>query len=180
MYKEMVGSLIYAMMCTQPDLSWVVTKLSQHLSNPTDVDCIMLKHVFRYIMGTLNYHLCFRKSVDGLKLNGFSDADWGTSVDRRSTSGYYFSLNKDGPAISWKSKKQQTVALSSCESEYMALCAATQEAIYLSQLYNDLNIVEKSIEPVVVNVDNQGTIALAKNPVHHNRSKHIDIKYHFI
>ena len=179
LYREMVGSLIYAMTCTRPDLSWVVTKLSQHLENPTNVDSVMLKHVFRYLIGTLDYKLSFTKSHNVLKLISFSDADWGSSDDRKSTSGYYFKLNEHGPAISWKSKRQKTVALSSCESEYMALTAATQEALYLSQLLKDL-LIENSIEPVKINADNQGAIVLAKNPVHHSRSKHIDIKYHFI
>ena len=178
-YREMVGTLIYAMTCTRPDLSWVVSKLSQHLANPSDTDFVMLKHVFRYILGTLDYRLTYKKSSNGLLLNGFCDADWGTSLDRKSMSGYCFFLNKDGSAISWKTKKQATVALSSCESEYMALCLATQEAVYLSSLVNDMSLSQKT-EPVVINVDNQGAIALAKNPVHHNRSKHIDIKYHFI
>ena len=183
LYREMVGALIYAMTCTRPDLSFVVSKLSQHLSDPTEADFVMLKHVFRYVQGTADYCLKFKKSSNDIKLNGFSDADWGTSLDRRSTSGFYFSLCVNGPALSWKTKKQSTVALSSCESEYMALCATTQEAIYLSNLLHDFNsVVHKSAErkSVIINVDNQGAIALAKNPVHHNRSKHIDIKYHFI
>ena len=87
-------------------------------------------------------------------------------------------LNESGPVISWKSKKQPTVALSSCESEYMALCSAVQEAVYLERLLND--VLKSSFSPVTIFVDNQGIIALSKNPVHHNRSKHIDIKYHFI
>ena len=110
----MVGSLIYATACTRPDLSWVVSKLSQHLSNPTEIDFTMLKHVFRYISGTVDDRLKFKKSRNGLKLQAYSDSDWGSSQDRRSTTGYYFSLSPVGPALSWKSKKQQTVALSSC------------------------------------------------------------------
>ena len=178
-FGEMTGSLIYAMVCTRPDLSWVVTKLSQHLSDPSSADFITMKHVFRYILGTVNYQLNFRKSKNGLQFIGYSDANWGSSVvDRRSTSGYYFMLNESGPVIFWKSKKQPTVALSSCESEYMALCSAVQEAMYLERLLND--VLKSSFSPVTIFVDNQGTIALSKNPVHHNRSKHIDIKYHFI
>ena len=107
--------------------------------------------------------------------------------DRKSISGYYFALNPCGPAISWKSKRQATVALSSCESEYIALTHATQEALYLSQLLKDF-IPEKSPRPTVIkhsksiqiNADNQGAIRLSRNPVHHSRSKHFDIKYHFI
>ena len=125
----------------------------------------------------MHYGLKFQKS-DALELNGFCDSDWGTSEDRRSITGYGFQLCKSGPLISWKSRKQQTVALSTCEAEYMALAAATQEAKFLRQLFADMNGC--SVECVCLHVDNQGAIALAKNPVQHQRSKHIDIKYHFV
>ena len=181
LYREMVGSLIYATTCTRPDLCWTVSKLSQHLSNPTETHFTMLKHVLRYIAGTVDYRLTFRKSQN-LKLIAYSDADWASSPDRRSTTGYYFSLSPSGPALSWKTKKQPTVALSSCESEYMALCAAAKEAIFLQNVLDDIGkVVGMSCErrPVTIFEDNQGALALAKNPVHHERSKHIDIRYHF-
>ena len=142
------------------------------------------------MLGTMNYELKYTKSVGGLELLGYSDADWGASPeDRKSISGYYFALNENGPAISWKSKRQATVALSSCESEYIAMTHASQEALYLSQLLSDF-VPTRSFRPTVIkssgdaavriNADNQGAIRLSKNPVHHNRSKHFDIKYHFI
>lgn len=90
-----------------------------------------------------------------------------------------FCLNRHGPLISWKCKKQPTVALSSCEAEYMALAAATQEALFLTQLLCDMD-TNCQYEPVTIFEDNQGAIALVDNPVHHQRSKHIDMKYHFI
>ena len=86
-------------------------------------------------------------------------------------------MNPNGPAISWKSKKQPTTALSSCEAEYMALAATVQEAMFLSML---INFITDSCKPILIHADNQGAIALVKNPIIHNRSKHIDIKYHFI
>ena len=176
-YREIVGSLIYAMTCTRPDLCWIVTKLSQHLDNPDTADWVMVDHVLRYIKGTLDYKMYFVKSKVNLKLEGFSDSDWGSSIiDRRSTSGFYFSLNPDGPPISWKTRKQPTVALSSCEAEYIALAAAVQEAMFLFSLLKEF-ISQSSI---VIQVDNQGAIALSKNPIVQNRSKHIDIRYHFI
>ena len=90
-YREMVGSIIYAMTCTRPDLSWVVSKLSQHLNSPMPADTVMLKHVFRYLRGTIDHKLTLTKSEGGLQLLGFSDADWGSClVDRKSTTGYYF------------------------------------------------------------------------------------------
>ena len=161
----------------------LVSKLSRKLSNPSEGDFLMLKHVFRYVLGTLNYCLTFSKSSNGLKLVGYSDADWaGSLCDRKSTSGYCYLLNSDGPIISWKSRKQNSVALSSCESEYVATCAAAQEAIYLSRLFNDFIPSKTVVDDFQTNiyVDNQGAIGLAKNPVAHNKSKHIDIKYHFL
>ena len=164
-YRELVGSLIYAMTCMRQDLCWIVTKLSQYLSKPQREHYVAAKHVLRYLKGTINYELCYVKCDEGLSLIGYSDADWVSSViDRRSTTGYYFSLSKTGPLISWKSKKQPVVALSTCEAQYIALSAAVQEGLYLSQLLRD----------------NQGTIALSKNPVNRSRAKHIDIRYHFI
>ena len=181
-YREIIGSLIYAMVCTRPDLCWIVTKLSQHLDKPNKADWVMVKHVLHYLKGTLNYKIVYKKSEMGLCLSGFSDSDWAGSVsDRCSTTGYYFSLNPDGPPVSWKSKKQCTIALSSCEAEYMALAASAQEAIFLSMLMNDFMPIDLSInKPVVIKADNQGSIAFVKNNIVHNRSKHIDIKYHFI
>ena len=121
---------------------------------------------------------CYRKCDDGLTLIGYSDADWASSTDdRRSISGYCFSLNRAGPLISWKSRKQPAVALSSCEAEYIALAAAVQEGMYLTQMMKDIGEVSG---PVLIFEDNQGTIALSKNPVNQRRSKHIDVRYHFI
>jgi hypothetical protein len=181
-FREAVGSLVYAMTCTRPDLCWIVTKLSQYLTKPLSMHWVMVKHVLRYLKGTLDFELCYRKceTEGGLRLIGYSDADWASSVeDRRSTTGYCFALNEAGPLVSWKSRKQQTVALSSCEAEYMALAAAVQEGLYLTQLLKDFSMGYKC-SPVRILEDNQGTIALAKNPVNHQRSKHIDIRYHFI
>ena len=177
-YREIVGSLIYAMICTRPDLCYIVTKLSQHLEKPTKEHLNLCKHVLKYIKGTLNQTLNFKKIKNELCLSGFCDSDWANSDDRKSISGYCFRLNDDGPLISWKSKKQSTVALSTCEAEYMALCYAMQEANFLRQLFRDFTDAYKPKTNIFV--DNQGAIALAKNPIHHQRSKHIDVKYHYI
>ena len=178
LYREIVGSLIYVMIGTRPDICYAVTKLSQHMSNPTKAHLGLAKHVLRYIKGTLDFYLKFSKSNDALELTGFCDSDWGNSDDRRSITGYCYKLNTNGPLISWKSQKQRIVALSSCEAEYVSLTSAVQEGNFLRQLYADMNNCDKST--VILNVDNQGAIALAKNPVYHQRSKHIDIRYHYI
>lgn len=177
-YREIIGSLVYAMVLTRPDICWIVTRLSQFLSKPRRSHWTAAKHVLRYLKGTLDYEMCFKKCPK-LSLSGFSDADWGNGEDRRSVTGYCFSMDPKGPFISWKSRKQPTVALSTCEAEYMALAASVQEALYLRQLIRSL-APDIPCEKVLINEDNQGTIALANNPVNHKRAKHIDIRYHFI
>ena len=180
-YRSAVGSLIYAMVCTRPDLSWIVTKLSQYGNNPTEDHWIAIKRVLRYVQHTINYCLQFKKDPDGLFLTGYCDSDWASSDEsRRSTTGYCFTMNKYGSAISWKSRRQPTVALSSTEAEYMGLSACTQEALYLKQLCKEIDLTFVITEPIIIYEDNQGAIALVENPVHHQRTKHIDIRFHFI
>ena len=166
-YRAIVGSLIYVMKGTRPDLCYVVTKLSQKMSKPTRANLELAKHVLRYLKGTSGQGLSFRRSNEPLKLSGFCDSDWGASVDdRRSITGYSFQLSKTGPLISWKSRKQQTVALSTCEAEYVALSNAVQEAKFLRQLCLDMQ-VNTSDDNVVIQIDNQAAMNLARNPVHH-------------
>ena len=181
LYREIVGSLIYCMSATRPDICYVVTYLSQYMSEPTQVYMSIAKRVLRYLKGTMNKSLRFVKSENPLTLYGYCDADWGSEEDRKSITGYVFKMNEDeqSSVISYKSKKQQSVALSTCEAEYMALSAATQEVKFLTQLFLDMSGEETS-KGVKLYVDNQGAIALAKNPVHHQRSKHIDIRYHYV
>ena len=142
-------------------------------------DLVTAKHVLRYLKGTMEYELCFKKCSSELNLIAYSQADWASSLeDRHNTSGYCFSLTKNGALISWKSKKQPTIALSTCEAEYVSLAATTQESLYLMQLLNSID--NKLYECTTVYEDNQGAIALSKNPVRRQRCKHIDIKYHFL
>lgn len=178
LYQEIVGSLIYLMSCSRPDITYIVSKLSQFMSNPTKAHFNAAKDVLRYLKGTKDYFLKFTKSTNNIKITGFCDSDWAGSFDRKSISGYAFHLSDDGPLISYKSKKQNVVALSSCEAEYIAMTVAIQEAKFLSQLLADMSCSNK--QSVLLFVDNQGAINLAKNPIHHQRSKHIDVKYHFI
>lgn len=179
-YREAVGSLIYLMTCTRPDLSWVLSKLSQYLSKPNEQLWSTVKHVMRYLRGTIDQELCYKKSDEKLKLVAYCDADFASDLnDRRSTTGYCFSLSANGPLISWKSKKQSTVALSTCEAEYMALTVTTQESMYLVQLLDSMEN-DCMYMPVQIFEDNQGAIALSKNPVCRQRCKHVDVRYHFI
>lgn len=97
------------------------------------------KHVLRHLKVTSDSELCFKKNDEDLNLIAFSDSDWASSEDRQRTTGYSFSLTKQGPAISWKSKEQPTVTLTTCEAEYIALASTTQESIYLTQLLNGMD-----------------------------------------
>ena len=178
LYRNIVGSLIYIMTCTRPDLSYIVSKLSQHMAKPSQSHLSMSKFVLKYLKGTENYSLVFKKSTVPCKVFGYCDSDWGGSTDRRSFCGYCYQMNEHSSPISWKSKKQSNVALSTCEAEYISLTFAVQEAKFLQQLFTDMIGIQ--LNPINVFVDNQGAIELAKNPIHHQRSKHIDICDHFI
>lgn len=178
LYREIVGSLIYLMTCTRPDICYIVSKLSQFLSNPTYAHLNLSKHVLKYLKGTRCQSIQFTKTAGHLNLVGFCDADWGGSVDRKSISGYCFKLSDCGTLISWRSQKQNTVALSTCEAEYISLTHAIQEGNFLRQLLCDMQGIRECC--INLHVDNRGAIDLANNPVHHQRSKHIDIRYHYI
>ena len=135
-----------------------------------------MKRILRYLKGTSNLGLLYREGTPA-EIAGYSDADWAGDIgDRKSTSGYVFLIG--GAAISWKSSKQSCVSLSTAEAEYVALSAAAQEAVWLQQLASDL--LNKSIQETTILEDNQSTICLAKKQQVHGRTKHIDIKYHFI
>ena len=178
LYCSIVGSLIYAMTNTRPDLAYVVTYLSQHMSKPFVAHFNIAKFVLKYIKGSIDYKLKFSKSDQPLHLTGYTDSDWGRSTDRKSISGFCFLMNDKGCLVSWKSRKQSIVALSTCEAEYIALAAAVQEAKFLKQLYADM--MHDGGKIITMYVDNQSAIKLAKNPVLHQRSKHIDIRYHYL
>lgn len=174
-YQQAVGSLMYAMVGTRPDLAVAVGDVCQFMSNPGVAHWNAVNRIFRYLKGTIDTSLTY--CGGSLKLMGYSDANWGGDKDtRRSTTGYMFKLG--GGAVSWNSKRQPTVALSTTEAEYMALTQCTKEAVWLKRLLCDLHYHQ--VGPIEILEDNQGCMALAKNPVSHARTKHIDIQHHFI
>ncbi|HTU07751.1 MAG TPA: Ty1/Copia family ribonuclease HI, partial [Trebonia sp.] len=185
-YAAVVGALMYAMLGTRPDLAFAVASLSRFTSNPGEPHMQTLKRVLRYLHGTVNHQLAYDgregdkgrpSNTSGTLLLGYCDADWATSMDdRRSVTGWVFLVA--GGAISWQSQRQKSVALSTVEAEYMAAGNATKEAVWLRTLLNELG--ETQTNATTILTDNQGSIALAKNPEQHQRSKHIDIRYHFI
>ena len=174
-YHLLVGSLLYAAMATRPDISQAVGAVSKFSSQPSMAHMSAAKRILRYLKGTLNLALKFSKSDDG-SLIGYSDPNWGGDTDdHHSTTGNLFMLA--GGAVSWMSKRQAVVALSTCEAEYIALSQAAQEAVWLRKLLFELQV---SVHPTVIMEDNQGAIAIANNPVSHSRTKHIDIRYHYV
>jgi hypothetical protein len=176
-YQATIGCLTYAMTSTRPDLASAVGMLSQYMSNPGEQHWVGVKRVLRYLKGTLSYGLRFHGSSSQLSFCGYSDANWGGDPDDRlSTSGYAFMLA--GACISWSSKKQRSVATSSTEAEYVALSLASQECVWLRNLLLDIGFEQSNA--TVLYEDNQGAIELARNPKHRGRSKHIDIRYHFV
>lgn len=175
LYRSLVGSLLY-LTNSRPDILQATSLLSRFMQSPSKVHFGAAKRVLRYLKGTSSYGL-FYSSSDNFKLYGFSDSDWAGSLDdRRSTTGYLFLLGSS--AISWSSRKQPSTALSSSEAEYMAVTSATCQAIWLRRILQDMKFEQK--EATVIYCDNQSTISMAKNPVHHQRTRHIDIRHHFI
>jgi hypothetical protein len=174
-YRNAIGSLLYCSTWTRPDIAYSVNSLSRFVENPAPAHWTALKRVIRYLKGTRDECLSFNSGSE-LELVGYCDSDWSGNTDsRRSQTGYIFFLA--GGAITWKTKLQPTVALSTAEAEYMALGAAVQEAIYIRKILCDLNL--KQAQPTLIFVDNQAAIHIAKNPVYHQRTKHIDIRHHY-
>jgi transposase InsO family protein len=174
-YRSAVGSLIYLVTGTRPDIAVATGEVAKFCENPGRQHWAAVKRILRYLRGTMDVGLLFNPR--DVSLTGFCDADWAGDLDnRRSTTGYLFMIG--GVPVSWKSKRQQTVALSTAEAEYMALSDASREATWLRRILLNFDC-EQSI-PTIIFDDNQGCIALAKNPVEHERTKHIDIRHHFI
>ena len=166
---------MYAMLGARPDCTHAVGILTRFMSNPTEEHIAAAKHLLKYWAGTVDWALYF--TGDLKDPFGYTDADWaGDLATRRSTGGYTFSLGSG--AISWRSKRQGCVAKSSCEAEYMEESAAASEAIWLRRLMDELGYPPTG--PTVIYADNQGAIAMAKNPQFHDRSKHIAVHYHFV
>jgi hypothetical protein len=176
-YRSVIGSLRY-LVNTRPDIAFTVGIVSRYMEDPRATHWAAVKQILRYLAGTVNYG-CVYKKLGGTEteLIGFSDSDLAGDVDdRKSTSGSVFLLGSS--LVTWVSQKQRVVALSSCEAEYIASANAACQGIWLSRLLGELLGVKTP--KVRLLVDNKSAIALSKNPVHHDRSKHIDTKYHFI
>jgi Reverse transcriptase (RNA-dependent DNA polymerase) len=173
-YMELVGSLMYLATCTRPDIAQAVGVLSRFMSCPTEHHWGTAKGVVRYLLSTQDVGLTFTRGAGSLV--GYCDADFAGDVDtRRSTTGYVFLLN--GGAISWSSKVQVTVAVSTAEAEYMAAASAVKEALWLRKLFCEMGWDKGG--PVLIQCDNQAALKLLVNPIVSARSKHIDVLHHF-
>ena len=174
-YRSIVGGLQYLSL-TRPDVAFAVNKLSQFMHCPMTGHWSAVKRLLRYLHGTLNHGLYFRKSSP-LSLHAFSDADWAGNIDdRTSTSAYVVFLGSN--AISWSSKKQKSVARSSTEAEYRVVASTTSEIAWIQSLLQELAISPTSTPTIYC--DNVGTTYLCANPVFHSRMKHIAIDFHFV
>lgn len=177
-YQSMIGSLMYLAVMTRPDILHAVCKMAQCNQDPHVEHETAVKHIFRYLCGTRDMKLHYNSSEGELKIQAFVDADWGNDVtDRKSYGGHAFMMA--GGVFSYESKKQNTVALSSTEAEYIALTSVAKEAVYLSNLLSELEL-NIDCRTMIVNCDNLSAQNIAKNSMYHSRTKHIDIKYHFL
>ena len=173
-YLEAVGSLNYLAVATRPDISFSVSLLAQFMGNPGRVHWEAVKRVFRYLKGTRDWKLVYGTEQDGLK--GYTDADGASQEHRHAISGYAFLIDRG--AVSWSSKKQELVTLSTAEAEYVAATYAAKEAIWLRRLLGE--VFQPLANPVTLYSDSQSAIALTRDGSYHARTKHIDIRYHFI
>ncbi|KAI5333988.1 hypothetical protein L3X38_024121 [Prunus dulcis] len=175
LYRKIVGSLLY-LIATRPDLMYVASLLSRFMNSPTKRHIGIARRVLRYMQGTLSYGIEYVRNQSAT-LVGFCDADWaGSEDDSRRTSGYAFSFGSG--AFSWASVKQNTVALSTAEAEYVSAAEATAQAIWLRFVLDDFGEMQSEATPLFC--DNMSAISMAKNPVFHQRTRHINRRYHFI
>jgi hypothetical protein len=174
-YQQVVGSLMYAMVCTRPDLAYTLSRLSKYVTNPSEEHLRAAKQGLRYVRKTTSAGIQYGGEVS-YPLEGYTDADFaGDKDNRKSTSGFVFILN--GGAISWKSKQQGLVACSTLEAEYIAASEAAKEAIWMERMLKDL---DNQLSAKLLYADNQGAIDLAMNGKYSNKTKHIDLRQHHV
>jgi hypothetical protein len=174
-YKQLVGSLMY-LTTTRPDMMFVTCLISRYMAKPTELHLQVAKRALRYLRGTINFGIYYKKGGSD-ELLSFTDSDYaGDMEDRKSTSGYVFLLSSG--AVSWSSKKQPIVTLSTTEAEFVAAAMCVCQALWIKRVLKELG--HSNNECTQVKCDNSSTIKLSKNPVMHGRSKHIDVRYHFL
>jgi hypothetical protein len=177
-YTQAVGALMYLAVATRPDIAYSVGVLARFNKNPGMQHWKAVKHLFRYLKGTLDYRLTYSRTSPSSELfTTYSDADHGGNPDNgRSTSGYIVKMGNG--AISWSSRLQGIVALSTTEAEYVAATSAGQEILWLRNLLGELGY--KFSSPSSLYIDNQSALSVAKNPEHHGRMKHLDLRLYWL
>ena len=172
-YREAIGSLNFISQVTRPDITYAVNTLARFCTSPKAVHWHAVKRIMRFLKGSIDFSITYGRSEEGLV--GYCDSDWGgDELERRSTSGYVFTLH--GGPVAWTSRLQKTTALSVTEAEYMSLAEALTECLWLRPFLVSLG--QESIGATPIKVDNQAAIALSKNPEYHKRTKHVGIRYH--
>jgi hypothetical protein len=175
LFQGIIGSLLYIVLGTRPDIAYSTIKLARFASNPSKDHFIAIKKILRYLKGTIDYSITYIKSNP--YLSSYCDSDYaGDIYTSKSTTGYIFYLG-EGP-ISWKSKLQSIVAQSTTKAEYIAINTASREAIYIIALVKELAFYKQNKFPLYT--DNNGALLLGYNPIYHERTKHIAVKYHYI
>lgn len=170
-FKELLGCVQYLAITSRPDICAAVSALSKHQASPSDAHWTGLKRILRYLRGTTTTKLVYAKQGGTLVLAGYADADFANDTDdRKSVSGYAFQVY--GNLVSWSTKRQQTVSLSSTEAELVSLCTAIKEGLWLTNLLNELGVVHTSF---TVMEDNIPCIQFAEEPRSHQRMKHLDL-----
>jgi hypothetical protein len=176
-YLSAVGSLMYLAITSRPDISFAVGYLARFNSNPGLAHWHAVKHLFRYLQGTLDYKLTYGPSTSKELFDAFSDSDHGMDKDSgRSTGGYV--IMSGGGAVSWSSKLQAIVALSTTEAEYIAAVEAGKEIVWMRNILAEFGY--PSAGPSTLHLDNQSCISVAKNPEHHGRMKHLDLRFYWL
>lgn len=182
-YQRGVGSLNWLAVKTRPDMGYATGVLAQFNSNPTKKAWAALKHLLRYLKGTIDYGLTYHRSDDSSPMPVcYTDADWAGNITpgRRSTSGYVI-MAAGGPVM-WRSQKQSCTALSTNEAEYIAASDASRDALWMRNIVRDLGLIDESqgFPPITIHIDNAGAQAMADDTLTTKRSKHVDVRYHFI
>jgi hypothetical protein len=177
-FASLLGELQYIANATRPDIAYAVNRLASYTANPSLQHTMALKRILRYLNGTKSYRINYKALPDKINFfSGYADAAYANSDDCRSTTGYVF-LAGNG-AITWSSKRQISTALSSTQAEYVALSEASREACWLRNLYTELGMLREDM-PTTISGDNDGSIAMARNPQFHKRTKHIAVRWHWI
>lgn len=162
---------------TRPDLMYAVSLMSRYMSRPTMSHWMTAKRILRYLKGTTELGIFYKKVEGNVELSAFTDSAYADDLnDRRSTSGYVFKIGHG--AVSWSSKKQPVVTLSTTEAEYIAAALCACQCIWLKKILKTVGVEEN--EGTEIQCDNSSAIQLSKNPVFHGQSKHIDVRFYFL